>query len=80
MNPNDLRARLRQEITARLDLEAWNHCKKVEVAEKESLERYVRAWPRPRLERDVLINQTHSYTAGSGTVRLRPPRKEPSGE
>ena len=37
MNPNDLRARLRQEIIDRLDLDAWNHCKKTEDAEREGL-------------------------------------------
>ncbi|TPV98735.1 MAG: hypothetical protein USCAAHI_01823 [Beijerinckiaceae bacterium] len=46
MNPNDLRARLRSEIMARLDIEAWSHCKKVEDAEKESLNSYIKAWPR----------------------------------
>ena len=44
MNPNDLRARIREEILARIDLKAWKHCQKVEEAEKESLNLYVRSW------------------------------------
>jgi hypothetical protein len=44
MNPNDLRQRLRDEIVARLDVHAWNHCQEVEEAERESLNRYIAAW------------------------------------
>ena len=46
MDPNDLRARVREEIVSRIDMAAWLHCKKTEDAEKESLNRYVKAWPR----------------------------------
>lgn len=45
MNPNDLRQRLREEIWSRIDHEAWEHCKVVEAAEKESYGRYIKAWP-----------------------------------
>jgi hypothetical protein len=45
MNPNDLRRRLREEIWSRIDHEAWDHCKVVEAAEKESYGRYIKAWP-----------------------------------
>jgi hypothetical protein len=45
MNANDLRERIREEIAARLDADAWNHCKEVEDAERESLNSYVKAWP-----------------------------------
>jgi hypothetical protein len=41
---NDLRQRLRDEIVARLDVHAWNHCQAVERAERESLNRYIAAW------------------------------------
>jgi hypothetical protein len=44
MNPNDLRQRLRDEIMQRIDVDAWNHCQAVEDAERESLNRYVKAW------------------------------------
>jgi hypothetical protein len=46
MNPNALRERLHSEITRRIDAEAWEHCQKVEAAERESLTRYIDAWPR----------------------------------
>jgi hypothetical protein len=45
MNPNDLRERIRAEIVDRLDVDAWNHCKEVEDAERESLNSYIKAWP-----------------------------------
>jgi hypothetical protein len=45
MNPNDLRQRIRKEILSRIDHEAWDHCKVVEAAEKESYGRYIKAWP-----------------------------------
>jgi hypothetical protein len=32
MNPNILRARLREEISRRIDMEAWAHCQRVEAA------------------------------------------------
>jgi hypothetical protein len=44
MNPNDLRRRLRDEIVDRIDMAAWEHCQKVEAAERESLNAYIRAW------------------------------------
>jgi hypothetical protein len=44
MDPNALRARVREAIIARLDLDAWEHCRKVEIAERESLSSYVKAW------------------------------------
>jgi hypothetical protein len=44
MNPNDLRQRLRNEIVRRIDADAWEHCQKVEEAERESLNRYIAAW------------------------------------
>jgi hypothetical protein len=47
MNPNDLRRRLRSEIIRRIDLDAWAHCQTAEAAERESLNTYVNAWPRP---------------------------------
>ena len=47
MNPNDLRQRLRNEIIRRIDLDAWAHCQTTEAAERESLNAYVNAWPRP---------------------------------
>ena len=46
MNPNDLRARVRTAIWNRIDVEAWQHCKRVEDAEKASLNSYIKAWPR----------------------------------
>jgi hypothetical protein len=45
MNPNDLRQRIRDEIVVRLDIDAWNHCRDVEDAERESLNSYIKAWP-----------------------------------
>lgn len=37
MSPSVLRERVRSEIRARLDIDAWNHCVKIEFAERESL-------------------------------------------
>jgi hypothetical protein len=48
MNANDLRERIREEIEARLDIDAWNHCAEVEAAERESLNSYIKAWPGAR--------------------------------
>jgi hypothetical protein len=45
MNPNDLRARVEAAIWTRIDLDAWNHCEVTEAAERESYNRYLRAWP-----------------------------------
>jgi hypothetical protein len=47
MNPNDLRQHLRNEIIRRIDLDAWAHCQTAEAAERESLNAYLNAWPRP---------------------------------
>ncbi len=52
MNPNDLRQRLQSEIIQRIDIAAWVHCQAVEKAERESLNAYVRAWPRSISEPD----------------------------
>jgi hypothetical protein len=46
MNPNALRQRVRDAVLSRLDHDAWAHCKTVEVAERESLNKYIRAWAR----------------------------------
>jgi hypothetical protein len=56
MNPNDLRRRLREEIWSRIDHEAWDHCKVVEAAEKESYGRHNKAWP-------DIPNQDQKYLA-----------------
>lgn len=45
MNPNVLRERLENEILARIGQEAWSHCQVTETAERESYNRYLRAWP-----------------------------------
>jgi len=45
MNPNDLRERLEDEILARIDWEAWEHCRVTEAAEREGYNRYLKAWP-----------------------------------
>jgi hypothetical protein len=44
-NPNDLRERLRKEIMERIDVDIWHHWKKVEDAERESLNRLIKLWP-----------------------------------
>ena len=40
MNPNVLRDRVEKAITDLMDMEAWEHCAKVEKAERESLKRF----------------------------------------
>jgi hypothetical protein len=45
-NPNALRERVREEIEFRLDRDAWEHCRITEKAERESLNSYIKAWPR----------------------------------
>jgi len=45
MSPSVLRARLEDEIIDRIDPEAWEHCQVTEDAERESYNRYLRAWP-----------------------------------
>jgi hypothetical protein len=52
MNPNDLRQRLQSEIIRRIDIAAWAHCQAVEKAERESLNAYIRAWPKSIFEPD----------------------------
>jgi hypothetical protein len=47
MNPNILRARVRNAILARINLNNWEHCKTIESAERESLSSYIAAWPKP---------------------------------
>lgn len=37
MNPNDLRDRVREQIESRLDLVAWEHAKRIEQVQRESL-------------------------------------------
>ncbi|MEM5421308.1 hypothetical protein [Paraburkholderia ferrariae] len=44
MNPNDLRERVRAEIVALLDIDAWNHMIHIERAERESMETVMGAW------------------------------------
>ena len=46
MNPNALRQRVRNAILSRIDRDAWAHCQAVEKAERESLNSYIKAWPR----------------------------------
>jgi hypothetical protein len=43
MNPNVLRQRVRAAIMARIDHEAWEHCRNVEAADRESLASYIKA-------------------------------------
>jgi hypothetical protein len=52
MNPNDLRQRLRDEIIRRIDIAAWARCQAIEKAERESLNAYIRAWPKSIFEPD----------------------------
>ncbi|HEV7910053.1 MAG TPA: hypothetical protein VGP28_02990 [Methylocella sp.] len=44
MNPNALRQRVRDAVLSRIDHDAWAHCETVEVAERESLNKYIKAW------------------------------------
>jgi hypothetical protein len=46
INPNALRERVRKEIEFRLDRDAWGHCRIAEKAERESLNSYIKVWPR----------------------------------
>jgi hypothetical protein len=46
MSPNVLRGRLNDEIIERIDIEAWEHCQKVERAERESMQELFKRWPR----------------------------------
>jgi len=40
MNPNVLRQRVEAAIRSLIDMEAWEHCAKIEKAERESLKRF----------------------------------------
>lgn len=44
MDPNALRARVREQIETRLNLIAWEHAKQIEAAQVESMHRFHRAW------------------------------------
>jgi hypothetical protein len=44
LDPNDLRNCVEAEIAFCLDWEAWQHCKSIENAERESLQEVMRAW------------------------------------
>lgn len=44
MDPNALRARVREQIETRLDLPAWEHAKHVEAVEIESMQAFHDAW------------------------------------
>ena len=46
MSPNVLRARVEDEIVARIDADAWAHCQKTETAERESMKSFFKQWPR----------------------------------
>jgi hypothetical protein len=46
MSPNILRARLNEEIIKRIDVAAWEHCQKVECAERKSMETFFKRWSR----------------------------------
>lgn len=44
MDPNDLRARVKTEICKHIDLEAWERCRVVDLAEQESITKFVNNW------------------------------------
>jgi hypothetical protein len=44
MDPNDLRARVEQEIASRIEPAAWKRCKVTERAEKDSLREVMASW------------------------------------
>jgi hypothetical protein len=46
MSPNVLRRRIEDEIVARIDADAWTHCRKTEDAERESMAFFFESWPR----------------------------------
>lgn len=46
MSPNVLRHRIEDEIVARIDADAWSHCRKTEDAERESMALFFERWPR----------------------------------
>jgi hypothetical protein len=44
MDPNDLRARVEQEIAALIEPTAWQRCARINAAEHESLRGVLAAW------------------------------------
>lgn len=44
MSPNDLRQRVREHVEVRLDTDAWQHARRVEAVEEESLGQVLIAW------------------------------------
>jgi hypothetical protein len=44
MNPNELRNRVRKQIETRLNLPAWEHAKRIEAVEVESMQDFHQAW------------------------------------
>jgi hypothetical protein len=46
MDPNDLRARVREEIIARIEPYAWERCERINAAEQESLRNVLEEWGR----------------------------------
>jgi hypothetical protein len=60
MNPNALRERVRDAILSRIDMDAWAHCQKTEKAERESLNAYVRAWPKSNINPDQKCDREHA--------------------
>jgi hypothetical protein len=46
LNSNELRGRVRAAITSYIDDDAWEHCQKTEAAERESMEKFFKRWPR----------------------------------
>lgn len=59
MDPNDLRERVRDEIESYMDTEAWNHALQIEMAEKESMEKFHESWRRSISRPDA------KYSSGS---------------
>lgn len=46
MDPNDLRERVRSEIESHMDMDAWQHARRVEAVEKESMQDFHAEWLR----------------------------------
>jgi hypothetical protein len=44
LDPNELRQRVRENIESNIEPDAWNRCKTVEAAERESLQAYMTRW------------------------------------
>jgi hypothetical protein len=47
LDPNELRTRVREEILMHIEPTAWNRCKVVERAERNSLRMILKAWVQP---------------------------------